>query len=253
MRPEAYGERFADIYDEWYESGIEAHLAAEFLSDRVSGGEVLELGVGTGRIALLLADRGHAVTGIDVSEPMLDRLRKKPGGENVRTVLRSMVDLDQLGPFSLIYAAFNGLFGLQSAEEQARLFVASAEALAPDGLLVLEASAPRAQGLSASGRPRVISITETSVLLEAAHLDEPAQRLDLQVIELSETGTKLYPASLRYAYQNEMELMASAAGLDVRERLSSWAGEPVLPGAQPSITIYGKLSSQAGKGGRAAR
>ena len=238
MRPEAYGEKFADVYDEWYESGDEAHQAADFLSDRVHGGQVLELGVGTGRIALLLADRGHAVTGIDISEPMLKRLREKPGGGNVKTVLGSMVDIRDLGPFSLIYAAFNGLFGLQTAEEQARLFLASAEVLTTGGLLVMEASAPSAQGLSTNGRPRVVGITETTVLLEAAHLDEQAQRLDLQIIELSESGTKLYPASLRYAYQNEMELMASAAGLRVRDRLSGWAGEAVPPGAQPSITIY---------------
>lgn len=241
MRPEAYGEHFADVYDAWYDASLDSDEATTFLAARAGAGPILELGVGTGRIAIRLAQLGHAVTGVDISEAMLSKLREKEDGNRVHTVLGSMTDIERLGTFSLIYIVFNGLFALHTPDEQASLFKACCAALGADALLVIEAHVPSSKGLSMSGQARVVRMTESMVLLEATRLDEPNQRLDLQLIELSEAGTRLFPASLRYAYQNEMELMASAAGLTVAERLANWKGDLAPAGSQPSITTYRRL------------
>ena len=239
MRPEAYGERIADVYDGWYDGKLDSDAAAALLAKYAGTGPVLELGVGTGRIALRLAHRGHRVTGIDISDAMLAKLREKDPDGLVRAVCDDMLNLDRTGEsYSLIYVVFSGLFGLKSHEEQCQLFRASARALLPDGRLVVEAHVPSVKGLATSGEVRLARMTESTVVLEVMQLDEAQQRVDIQLIEMTEAGTKLYPSSLRYAYQGEMELMATSAGLSVDERLLDWNGTPAAIGKLPSITVY---------------
>lgn len=240
MNPEAYGDRMADVYDSWYDDSADTEMAVNFLNVRAGQGPLLELGVGTGRLALRLARLGHQVTGVDISKAMLDQLRSKDPDGLVHIEQRDMTNLDDLGSFSLIFAAFNGIFGLQSAADQAKLFQAWATALGPGGLLVIEAHVPSAKGLATSGSLHLVSMNESSVRLEVMQLREYEQCLDIQLIDLREDGIKFYPSSLRYAYRSEMELMAAAAGLTVVEALASWSGSQVGPGGNPGLMVYQK-------------
>jgi SAM-dependent methyltransferase len=139
-----YGERFAEVYDDWYGdvSDIEActrRLAA--LSAAHGGGPVLELGIGSGRLALPLARLGVEVHGIDASASMVERLRAKPGGESVTVTIGDMADLALADPppFSVVFVAFNTLFNLATDADQRRCLRRVTEVLAPGGVLVVEA------------------------------------------------------------------------------------------------------------------
>lgn len=104
--PAAYGDRMAEIYDEWFGIPEDADEAVAFLSDLAGRGPALELGIGTGRVALPLAGKGIEVHGIDASEAMVERLRAKPGGESIPVSIRDFADVGVEGRFSLVYVLF---------------------------------------------------------------------------------------------------------------------------------------------------
>jgi SAM-dependent methyltransferase len=145
-----YGEAIADVYDN---GSLLAHAdggaragetgaAVAFLSERAGTGRVLELGVGTGRIAIALAAGGIEVHGIDVSQAMADRLRAKPGGDAVTVHIGDMADVDVAGPFTLVYVVANTLFCLTSQDQQVRCVRNVAACLGQAGRLVVEAFVP---------------------------------------------------------------------------------------------------------------
>ena len=118
-----YGDRIADVYDEWPGVPKSTDRAVAFLADVAGRGPILELGIGTGRVALPLVERGFAVSGIDSSAAMVARLRDKPGGERIRVAMGNFADVAIEGRFALIFVAFNTFFGLLSQEDQLRCFV----------------------------------------------------------------------------------------------------------------------------------
>ncbi|HEX2028838.1 MAG TPA: class I SAM-dependent methyltransferase, partial [Nitriliruptorales bacterium] len=145
-----YGERFAAAYDDWTVSvGIAATTAAavaaivELLDDLGrAGGPVLELGIGTGRVALPLAARGVEVHGIDASAAMVEQLRAKPGGESIPVAMGDFAGVPVEGSFPLVYVVFNTFFALLSQDDQVRCFAGVARHLTPDGVFVLTAFVP---------------------------------------------------------------------------------------------------------------
>ena len=142
--PEAYGERRADLYDAWYEDVLDPEACVDRLVELAGGGPVLELGVGTGRIALPLAERGLEVHGIDASPAMLERLRAKPGADRVHTHLGDMGEVAVDDEFPLVFVAANTIFMLASQDQQVGCFRAVASRLAPGGRFVVEAQVPDA-------------------------------------------------------------------------------------------------------------
>ena len=120
--PATYGERIADVYDDWPRLPATGERAVEFLAAAAGRGPILELGIGTGRLALPLANRGFAVHGIDASPAMVARLRAKPGGDRIPVTLGNFAEMAVSGRFSLVFVAFNTFFGLQSQEDQVRCF-----------------------------------------------------------------------------------------------------------------------------------
>ena len=151
-----YGDRFADVYDDWYGDVTDAaaccaHLAA--LVERVGGGPALELGVGSGRLALPLAALGVEVHGIDASTAMVDRLRAKPGGSAIAVTIGDMRALELLDPppFALVFVAFNTFFNLGDEESQAHCLDRVATLLGPRGRFVLEGFVPREEPGPAAG------------------------------------------------------------------------------------------------------
>src|SRR6266508_2666892 len=117
--PETYGDRIADVYDTLY-SGLDTDGAIEALVELAGAGPVLELAIGTGRLALPLAERGLEVHGIDASEAMVAKLREKPGGDRIPVTMGDFADVAVEGSFSLILIAFNTLFALLTQEDQLR-------------------------------------------------------------------------------------------------------------------------------------
>ena len=120
--PESYGDAIADVYDDWYPMDAEGEAAVEFLHEMSGGGAVLELGVGTGKLAIPLAERGLDVHGVDASPAMIERLRAKPGGDRVVATVGDMSINLPLGPFALVFVATNTFFGLCSVDAQQEAF-----------------------------------------------------------------------------------------------------------------------------------
>jgi SAM-dependent methyltransferase len=128
-----YGERWADVYDHWTEQHLSSSAAEiDFLADRARGGRALELGIGTGRVAIPLAERGVEVVGIDASERMLASLREKT--DRITIVNGEMADVPAEGEFDLVYVVFNTFFAMLTQEQQVRCFANVARRLKPDGV-----------------------------------------------------------------------------------------------------------------------
>ena len=138
--PETYGHRIADDYDDLW-GAVDPDMIP-LLSDMDRAGRVLELGVGTGRVALPLAATGLEVYGMDVSEAMVARLRAKPGGSDLPVVIGDFADVAVDGTFSLIFASFNTLFFMLTQEDQVRCIRNVAQHLTEDGVFVIEAFVP---------------------------------------------------------------------------------------------------------------
>ncbi|MET0904360.1 MAG: class I SAM-dependent methyltransferase [Acidimicrobiales bacterium] len=235
-----YGDRFADVYDDWYGELTDVDACTERLAALARGGPVLELGVGSGRLALPLAARGVEVHGIDASAAMLDRLRTKPGGEAVRLTTGDMADLDIVDPpaFSVVFAAFNTFFNLTTAAAQQRCVERVARLLRPDGLFVIEAFVPADDDGDGPSpvTPRHISADE--VVLSVSHHDGRQQTITGQHIHITEQGIRLRPWHLRYARPAELDAMADAAGLALAWRHADWEGTPFGPDSGAHVSGY---------------
>jgi SAM-dependent methyltransferase len=236
--PAAYGDRIAEVYDDLHATRTEADHAAAVLADLARGGPVLELGIGTGRIALPLAERGVAVHGIDASEAMVARLRAKPGGAEIPVTLGDFADVAVDGSLSLIFVAFNTFFALLSQEEQVRCFRNVADHLAPGGVFVIEAFVPDLSRFARNQNLTTVRVDDESVLLDASLHDPVGQRLASQHIVITEGGTRLYPVQLRYAWPAELDLMAQLAGLRLRERWGGWQRGPFTAADGQHVSVY---------------
>lgn len=220
-----YGERWADIYDPFVAgTPIGAHTAVEVatLAELAGSGPVLELGVGTGRVALPLAERGLEVYGIEASQAMLDRLRSKPDGERIPVIVGDFADVAVERRFSLVFATFATFFALASQDEQIRCFANVADHITDDGLFVIEAFVPdptrftHGQGVSAT------RVDVDQIELDIARHDPVTQRVLTQRLLIADDGINLRPTRIRYAYPSELDLMARLAGLGLRERWGGW-------------------------------
>ena len=236
-----YGDRFADVYDSWYGDVTDVAACTRRLADLAGRGPVLELGVGSGRLALPLAALGVEVHGIDASEAMLARLRAKPGGDQVHVSCGDMADLSLVDPppFTLVFAAFNTLFNLPTAEAQRRCVARVGALLAPGGLFVIEAfvpADPSDQGPASSIVPRHLGIDE--VVLSASHHDVVSQTITGQHIHVTEGGIRLRPWHLRYAPPAELDAMAADAGLALAWRHADWDGTPFGSDASVHVCAY---------------
>jgi SAM-dependent methyltransferase len=239
-----YGDRFADVYDDWYGDVTDAAACAARvaeLSAAAGGGPVLELGVGSGRLALPLAALGLEVHGIDASEAMLARLRAKPGSDAITLALGDMGELALVDPppFSVVLVAFNTFFNLASEAAQRGCLDRVAALLAPDGRFVLEAFVPDAvegTGIDGSVTPR--QITADEVVLSVSQRDRAAQTITGQHVHVTEAGIRLRPWHLRYTTPAQLDLMAADAGLALAWRAAGWEGEPFTADSDVHVSAY---------------
>ena len=216
LPPHAYGDAIADVYDELTNVGAYG-LATEAAVDvlaRLAGeaGTALELGIGTGRVALPLAARGVAVTGIDASARMLARLRAKPGGADVAVTVGDMAEVAVPGPFDLVYVVASTLYCLPDQNRQLTCLSNAAGRLRPGGHLVVEAFIPDPSRF------------------------ERGQRVEARAVTAD--GIRLYPVQVRYIWPTELDLMARIAGLTLVRRGGGWSGEAYTAASATHVSVY---------------
>jgi SAM-dependent methyltransferase len=231
-----YGDRIADVYDGWFAVPSDTEDTVGFLSDLAGTGRVLELGVGTGRVALPLAQRGHEVHGVDASEVMVEKLRSKTG--EIAVTIGDFAELDVEGEFHLVYVVFNTFFALLSQEDQVRCFSNVARRLGQDGVFVIEAFVPDMTRWDRDQRMEAHHVDNDSVVLGVSTHDPVEQRVASNHLVVSGAGVKLYPVRLRYAWPSELDLMARLAGLRLRERLGGWLREPFTASSARHVSVY---------------
>jgi SAM-dependent methyltransferase len=244
-RRSSYGDGFADIYDEWYTGLDDVDVTTDVLAGlaRVAAGDgatprALELGVGTGRLARPLAALGLDVTGVDTSDAMLARLRARDPDGVVTVITGDMVDDQPEGPFDVVLIAYNTLFNLESADRQAACFAAVARRLSARGVFVIEAFVPE-------DPPRegeeigVRSMSASEVVLSVSTHDPVNQRAHGHFVHLADGApVRLRPWSIRYAPPAELDAMAAAAGLALRERWEDFQGRPFAADSPRHVSVY---------------
>jgi SAM-dependent methyltransferase len=235
--PAFYGDRWAGVYDDHY-AGLDPAAAVEFLADRAGGGRVLELAIGTGRVALPLAACGIPVEGIDASAAMVERLQAKPGGASIPVTIGDMAEVPVEGPFQLVYLIFNTLFALLSQDCQAECFRNVARVLGPGGVFVIECFVPDVASYDRGQRVQALAVSEESATIRVSLHDAAQQRITTQMVTLDEHGVHLHPLTLRYSWPAELDLMAQQAGLQLRERHSDWGRQPFGSTSGKHVSVY---------------
>jgi SAM-dependent methyltransferase len=235
---QSYGDGFADVYDDWYADITDVEATATTLRDLADGGPVLELGIGTGRLALPLAALGVEVHGVDSSAAMLDRLRAKPEGATVHAVQGDMVDGLPAGPFALAFVAYNTLFSLLTGERQQACFDAVASRLRSGGAFAVEAFVPEPDHEGASA-VTVRSVHVDRVILSVSTADPDAQRAEGQYIDITEAGgVRLRPWSIRWATPAQLDEMAERAGLHLVARWAGFDRAPFDAESARHVSVY---------------
>jgi SAM-dependent methyltransferase len=243
--PENYfGEEVAAAYDETAEHdpmfAPEAiNPVVDFLVELAGDGRALELGIGTGRIALPLAERGVRVDGIDLSEAMVARLRAKPGGDRIDVTIGDFATTKVDGPFTLVYLVYNTIQNLTTQDAQVACFQNIAEHLEPGGTFVIEVGLPDLQRLPFGETIRPFHLGETHLGFDT--YDVANQGLVSHHYTRSADGTFRYSwGPFRYVWPSELDLMARLAGMTLRERWSGWKREPFTTRSEKLVGVWEK-------------
>lgn len=233
--------RYANMhrsYDDVHRFGPTAVAAVDLLAELAGDGPVLELAVGTGRLAIPLAGKGCRVTGLDASPDMLRVLRDKDTEGLVHTVLGDMAEPPVTGEFTLIYLVYNGLYELLTQEDQLRCLTAATRLLTADGRLVLETTMPN-QVFDEQRPIWVPPMDEVDeVELQAMAYDPVAQTVQYRHISLATDSIRVLSSTHRYIYLPELDLMARLAGLELAERYQDWFRTPYQGRMCSPISVF---------------
>lgn len=210
-----YGDGCAEFYDEIYRAPDRNVIRA--LSELSSGGRVLELGIGTGRVALSLLAEGFDVSGIEASQAMIERLRAKPNGANIPVHLGNFADVNVEGKYSLIFTLVNTFFLLIFCEEQQRCLENIASHLTENGVFLMEYF--------------IVPNSKTGSLTT-----ETIQVVEHQI--MTRNGLKNYRVRLCSVTLETLDEMAENAGLRLRERWKNWSGDSLTDESMTQISIY---------------
>ncbi len=234
----SFGEMNASDYDAKHDPGTTAEAV-----ERIAGlakGPVLELAVGTGRIALPLAARGLDVTGLEISPEMVAELRKKPGGADMTVVMGDMADVAVEGQFDMIILVFNTLFNLTSQAAQVRCFQNVAKRLQPGGTFLVETFVPDITRFRDHQDVRLKSMDMGRLVVDAIQHDPLEQIVTHQRLHITNGDQSLVPLVMRYAYPPELDLMAELAGLRLVHRWGGWRGEDFDANAKMHVSVWEK-------------
>jgi SAM-dependent methyltransferase len=209
----------------------------DFLVERARGGAALELGIGTGRIAVPLAERGIRVHGIDLSEEMVARLRPKPGAEEIGVTVGDFATMRVDGTFTLAYLVFNTIMNLTTQEAQVACFRNVAAHLEPGGCFVIEVGLPALQKLPFGETIRPFQLSETRLGFD--EYDIANQGLISHHFRGKDGKFEKWSIPFRYVWPAELDLMAQLAGMRPLERWSGWKGEPFTSESTKLVGVWG--------------
>ncbi|AOS61999.1 methyltransferase domain-containing protein [Actinoalloteichus hymeniacidonis] len=238
----AWGEYWANIHDEWMGPEIDDDCL-ETLVSLAGDGKVLELGLGTGRVALPLVRAGLEVHGFELAEEMLEKLLEKPDADRIRVFKKNYINEKGDGLYRLIPWIDWGPFVLHSQEEQTRCVQNAADQLEPGGYLIVELPTrlPLPAPIGDDNQHLLVeSINTTSVGLWAVDYNPIDQTMFTQQVLLENGSVTVRPVRMRYLTPPELDLMAQLAGLQVAHRWSDWRRSPVTTASNNQIVVYQK-------------
>ncbi|MGY1616432.1 class I SAM-dependent DNA methyltransferase [Geodermatophilus sp. SYSU D00691] len=237
--PSAYGSHIAAVYDDLY-ADLSPDAAVRRIADLAAGGPVLELGIGTGRIALPLAATGLTVDGIDGSPEMVEQLRRRPGGADLRVEIGDFASATTGRRYAVVVLAFNTINALPSQEAQVATFANAAAHLQAGGAFVVENWVPDLAAFHDNRAVRVHEVGEERVVIDVAELHPAEQRMTTTKLAFTGGRVRLLPADHRYVWPAELDLMARLAGLHLEHRWAGWDGGPFTDDSRAYVAVYRK-------------
>ena len=236
--PETMGDRQAVDYDR-LSPRDDTGACVEVLAGLAGDGPVLELAVGTGRVALPLAARGLRVDGVEISEAMVAELRRRPGGDDLHVVVGDMATVELDGRYPLVALVFNTLFNLTTEAAQRGCFANAARHLSEGGAFVVEAYVPSFDRFVDDQYVRTERLSVDEVVLDCCVHRPDEQLLEEVHVVLSEGGgVRLFPVVQRYAWPAELDAMAAEVGLVLVDRWADWQRTPFTDASPSHVSVY---------------
>jgi len=239
-----FDEHVAARYDESSSEMFDAAVVeptVDFLAELARGGSALEFGIGTGRIALPLTQRGVVVRGIDLSGAMVARLRAKPGAEKIGVSIGDFSSTRVEGSFSLVYLIFNTIGNLTTQDGQVACFQNAAYHLEPGGYFVIEVGVPDLRRLPPGETTVAFDLSEGHWGID--EYDVATQGLVSHHIQFIAGRAERSSVPFRYVWPSELDLMARLAGLQLRERWSGWRREPFTSESRKHVSVWEKIGN----------
>ena len=236
-RKNYFDERIAARYDEGAMfTPTVVDPAVRFLADLAGDGAALELGIGTGRIALPLSRRGVRVHGIDLSPAMVAKLRTKPGADKIGVTIGDFATTRVGGTFRLAYLVYNTIMNLTTQDEQVECFRNVAAHLDVGGCFVIEVGVPGLQRLGPGVTVRAFTVSPTRLGFD--EYDVAAQGLVSHHYRVVDGQLEVFSAPFRYVWPSELDLMARLAGMTLRERWSDWDRAPFTSDSTTHVSVW---------------
>jgi len=236
-----FGELVSERYDESAADMFEPTVVdpiVDFLAGLAGNGTALEFGIGTGRIALPLTQRGVRVHGIDLSAAMVAKLRAKPGGRDIGVTIGNFATTTVEGTFSVAYLVFNTIMNLTTQDEQIACFQNAAAHLEPGGCFVIEVGVPGLQRLPPGETVRAFNVSATRLGFD--EYDVASQVLVSHHYSVVDGKLEVFSVPFRYVWPSELDLMARLAGMMLRERWSGWKREPFTSLSTKHVSVWEK-------------
>ena len=241
MAEDHFGESVAARFDERYAHQADPAVVGpivDLVVELADGGAALELGIGTGRVALPLAARGVPVHGIELSEAMLARMRAKPGADRIGVTVGDFATATVEGTFTVAYVVANTIMNLTTQDEQVACFENVSAHLEPGGCFVIEVLVPRLRRLPPGERFQPFAVSPTHLGFD--EYDVARQGLISHHYWIEEGGIEVLSPPFRYVWPSELDLMARLAGMSLRERWAGWAQEPFTSESEKHVSIWEK-------------
>jgi SAM-dependent methyltransferase len=228
-----YDESAAEMFDPAVVDPV-----VDVLVELAGGGRALELGIGTGRIALPLAQRGVPVHGIELSNAMAARLRAKPGGDDIGVTIGDFATTTVDGTFSVAYLVWNTIMNLTTQAAQVACFRNVAAHLEPGGCFVIEVGVPGLRLLPPGETIHAFHVSESRWGLD--EYDVARQGLTSHHFRIVDGRLERLSIPFRYAWPSELDLMAQLAGMTLRDRWSGWKREPFTSESRKHVSVWEK-------------
>jgi SAM-dependent methyltransferase len=234
---ETYGDQWAGIYDELFP--LPGSEVIDFLVARAQGGPVLELAVGTGRVALPLAETGLEVHGIEISRAMIAQLRRKDQAFPI--VASDMTDFEADSAYPLVFLGFNTLFGPLEAERQRGIFQSTATALQPNGSFVIDCFVPDLDRFVDNQTVRTREVRTDRLQVDYS-IHEPDRQVIRTMVDVRWTDGRsvLLPVFVRYLWPDQIDRMATDVGLELEQRYEWYDETPFTGASARHVSVYRK-------------